>query len=468
MEDNTHSPAPHSTLHRWELGLVATAAAIIGAPFALPLVGVGTAILPSVLSACGNTTGGLTQAVEGMFGKDSLLSSGVGWETSLTSGIIGVGGAMLGDYIHRHYDKKGQIPWGKVIKYAALATSALIALPSILSGISMGLTFLANVTGGFEAGEWMRHAMEGTIGFSGVAHNAPTGLAGLLPHLFTCGRALLPIGAAAYAATQRDEKSEGAAGYHVQLVSHAPILKGQPSELAFQILDEETGRALGADELKILHTKPLHTMVVDSSLTDYHHLHPAYDEKRQLFTCQFTPAQQGCYSMWSDFTVKGEAQPTHIKTNISALHRLNLPPRISPSSQMRSTDCSLSITAEPPLRAGQSSELTLEIRDAAGQPLSDFEPIMGAYAHLIGFTADGAHFIHSHPMGAEPKSMADRGSSPLHFHITPPASGEAKFFLQIERNGRTQTIPFGQIIAADRSYSTRVSEPRSNCAMAVG
>jgi hypothetical protein len=209
MHEHADSPVPTHTSHYWEVGAVAATAAIISAPYVLPLLGVGDeSLVKQIASICGSAQGGLAQGVEGLLGKVPLIGStlaSAGWGASITSGVIGLGGMWLGDYIHSHYDTKDGIPWGSVIKYTARATSALIALPSILSGISMGLTFLANVMGGFDAGEWMRKALTPTLGFSGVAHSAPTGLAALVPHLFTCGRTLLPISIAAMGALRGDE-----------------------------------------------------------------------------------------------------------------------------------------------------------------------------------------------------------------------------------------------------------------------
>ena len=56
---------------------------------------------------------------------------------------VGIGGMLLA----RHLEKKGAeiygFPAGKIVRWLALGTSVLFALPSILSGITMALHFLA-------------------------------------------------------------------------------------------------------------------------------------------------------------------------------------------------------------------------------------------------------------------------------------------------------------------------------------
>lgn len=446
-------PSTHEshTRHKWELGLVAAAGGLIAAPYVLPLVKIGDPILASnVINLCSGAASGLTGVVEGALSSVPSIGGwlvGLGWGPSLVSAAIGIGGAYLGDYVHRHYDRKGHTQWGTIIKYAALTTSILIALPSILSGISMGIAYLAGL-GGDQAFAAARSALSSTLGFSGIAHDAPTGLAGLLPHLFTCGRALIPAGLAILAS--RGGKEPAQMDYQCRLTAPCTPLRGMPCEVCFQLIDRETGRALSDAELAIVHTRPLHTMIVDSSLRDYHHLHPTYDPARQCFVAQFTPNLQSSYTMWNDFTVKGEAAPTYVNTPLSAMRGISLPPRVMHTSHVEGDGVTVDIRPDVPLRAGGHHTLTLDIRDASGRPVTDLEPIMGAYAHLVAFSADGQHFLHIHPLGTEPASDAARGNSPLHFHVMPQVEGPTQFFLQIQRGGKIVTLPFGQMVQKER------------------
>lgn len=472
MIHSSHSRPSKHNLHRWELGLIATSAAVIAAPYALPFIGIGDAALATKIAAiCGTAKGGLAQFMEGVLGTvpgvGGMLAS-AGWGASITSGVIGIAGVMLGDYIHRHYDRKGHIQWGTVIKYVALTTSILIALPSILSGISMGLTFLANVVGGFDSGEWIRKALEPTIGFSGLPHTAPTGLAGLAPHLLTCGRALLPAGLTWFASRRNGDGRLELPSFTARLVAPCNPIKGQPCEVTFQVIDNETGRPLEADELETVHTRKLHTMIVDSSLSDYHHLHPTYDPKRHLFTCRFTPHLQTNYAVWNDFTVKGTNTATQTKTDICIIRGLSIPPKINHVTQVTEGQLTATISCDGPLYAGKNNTLRIDIHDVAGNPVRDLEPIMGAYAHLAAFSGDGQHFIHTHPMGTEPQTQGDRGSSPLFFHITPSTSGGIKCFLQVARGGQIISLPFGQMVAKARAASSQGaagSQPTNSFAM---
>lgn len=176
-------------------------AGIITAPYLLPAVGIGSDFVTNQLLNFCSTAPGLGSGLTGIINKGlsaipeigTTLAAG-GWINAAASGVVGIGGVLLGNYIQKHYDRDGQIPWGKIIKYAALATSLLIALPSILSGLTIGLTFMASLTGSAVFTGQVAGALSSTLGLMGNINLATmgAGIASLLPHLMTCGAALLP------------------------------------------------------------------------------------------------------------------------------------------------------------------------------------------------------------------------------------------------------------------------------------
>jgi len=78
-----------------------------------------------------------------------------------------------------------------------------------------------------------------------------------------------------------------------------------------------------------------------------------------------------------------------------------------------------------------------------GQPFTGLEPVMGAFAHVVGFTEDYNSVLHVHPMGKEPTSDAERGGPKLEFHIEPEKTGFVKLFAQVRIDGKDIFAPFG-------------------------
>lgn len=118
-----------------------------------------------------------------MLGAGSVLTGS--WATAALAGGIAIGGLWLGNYIDKHTEQ-GKFRWGAVVRWAALGTSMLIALPAILTGISMGLNFF----GLWSGTDWLNSAASaiGTIGKAGAAGTTTSlsaaGLAGV--HALTC------------------------------------------------------------------------------------------------------------------------------------------------------------------------------------------------------------------------------------------------------------------------------------------
>ena len=458
-----HGDSEHNPLFSPTGAAVATAGAVTLSPYVLPAIGIGSGFLAqqAISGLCGNglVGSGIAGAVQGAFAHvpmiGHLLAAG-GLSTALFSGGIGIGGMLLSKWVEKFESPPAKgICLSKAIRWAAVGTSILIALPALLTGLSVGLTFLAGAMGGVVLASHVLTFMSSTLGAIGTASLATsgTGLATLTAsHLFTCGAALLPAALTGFfpgGATQR---------YAVELMPSAPTSIGTPCELTFRLKDTATGHVLTPADLATIHTKKLHTMLVDSTLTDYHHLHPVYDPARGVFTCQFTPQAATPYSMWNDFTVGHASAPMHIKNQLPCRRPYAIPARVTCANHVRAGDLHVDISSSSLLCAGADATLTLTIRDASGKPVTDLEPIMGAYAHLVGFSPDGEHFIHSHPLGIEPTASDAHGSSPLQFHVTLPTDGATKFFLQIQRQGHMATIPFGQMVAPALSHGERVSQ----------
>lgn len=88
----------------------------------------------------------------------------------------------------------------------------------------------------------------------------------------------------------------------------------------------------------------------------------------------------------------------------------------------------------------------VRVGDAEGKPITNLEPVMGAFAHIVGFYDDFATVAHIHPMGKEPASETDRGGPDLSFHLEPVRSGFVKLYVQVRRAGKDIFIPLGIMV----------------------
>jgi len=355
----------------------------------------------------------------------------------VASAIIGIGGVMFANWLEKHETGTSSIRWSSIIRTAALTTSVLVTLPSILTGVTTGLSYLALALG--DGGATV-DSIYNSIGVA-TGHNSTTSLLGAaVPHLFLCGASLLPVGLAYWMGSRRADPPI------IEWVEQTPTESRKTNHLKFRLLDAKTHRPIDPDAMAISHTEKLHAMAVDASLSDYHHVHPKYDQETKSFNLTFTPELPFSYNLVLEFTPKGGHSPTQLHASLPSSKHLSIVPRITVGPDTTPNDTILSFNA-PHMQSGQDNTLTLNLTDKQGRPITDLQPIMGADAHLVGFSADGKHMIHAHPM-----APAEGGK--LSFHVMPETAGPIRFFLQIRRAGQDVTLPFGVNIQQQRTPTT--------------
>jgi len=207
-----HSAPNHSMLNLTTvlaLGGAALVAGIVLAPYVAPAIGLGnldtaeSALMAMHNGATGSgLAGGLSEAISYIPLIGSELAKGGAFNIIATA-VTGLGGVLLGNWMSKNHQGKEGIDWGKVVKWSALATSALIAMPSILAGISNGLAYImqelvSNNVLQPEFGEKLVAGILSTIGVTAYQEPAKMGLTGAavtLPHLLTCGFSMFPLAA---------------------------------------------------------------------------------------------------------------------------------------------------------------------------------------------------------------------------------------------------------------------------------
>ncbi len=89
----------------------------------------------------------------------------------------------------------------------------------------------------------------------------------------------------------------------------------------------------------------------------------------------------------------------------------------------------------------------MTVTDAEGRPDAQLEPVMNAFAHLVGFCDDHATVVHLHPAGGDIVNAALRGGPTLDFLFYPPKTGFIRLFCQVQRGGQPIFAPFDLHVA---------------------
>ena len=93
--------------------------------------------------------------------------------------------------------------------------------------------------------------------------------------------------------------------------------------------------------------------------------------------------------------------------------------------------------------SGDEIRLVFHASDQNGNTLG-FQPVMGAFAHMVAFDGDLKGFAHLHPEeNLLPADKEDLHEGPLSFTFTPPKQGLYRLWAQVRFAGEPETfIPF--------------------------
>ncbi|GAB3418992.1 hypothetical protein [Flindersiella endophytica] len=220
------------------------------------------------------------------------------------------------------------------------------------------------------------------------------------------------------------------AGYTLRLTSAAPAVR-RAARLTFQIIGPD-GRPATAFTAR--HGKPLHLVVIRRDLTYYRHLHPGLSPDG-TWTAVLAFARAGTYRVFADFQPAGRAAPLTLGADLTVPG--NQVPRALPSERLVAGLSGYTIQRTGTLTPGRRSRLTFTI-SRAGRPVTDLEPYLESYGHLVVLRSGDLAYLHVHP---EPSS-AGRAGPTVTFDTEVPSAGTYRLFLDFRHQGRIRTAEF--------------------------
>src|SRR5213075_1482555 len=82
-------------------------------------------------------------------------------------------------------------------------------------------------------------------------------------------------------------------------------------------LQTSSGKPIAPEDLLIAHTRKLHLLIIDPTLTDYQHVHPEAGAERGTWTFSFTPRLGGTYRVFADFTPAATARGLYASADMA-------------------------------------------------------------------------------------------------------------------------------------------------------
>ncbi len=225
----------------------------------------------------------------------------------------------------------------------------------------------------------------------------------------------------------------------LELIPASELAIGQKTGVIVR-LEAASGRPLKVDDLLVVHTRKLHLLVTDPSLTDYQHLHPVATGEPGEFAFSFTPARSGRYRVYADFMPRATGRGLYAGSILEVPGEAGAPfADQSLTSEAAGVVFTL-IPSSDPVRTHETVTLTLEMVQAdGGDP--ELELIMDAYAHMVAFDFDRQGFAHLHPQELVP-IVGEGGYRRLSFSLNLPDPGWYRVWAQIQMAGRQVFAPF--------------------------
>ncbi|MER7834088.1 hypothetical protein [Streptomyces sp. NPDC095602] len=219
--------------------------------------------------------------------------------------------------------------------------------------------------------------------------------------------------------------SEG--GYTLAL--QTPRITAGRSVVAFSVKDGE-GRKVTAYQTE--HGKELHFIVASRDLTVYRHLHPVRAADGTWSTPVDLPAA-GAYKAFADFTPVGEGA-RNVTLGVDLPVAGTYAPRPLPAATTTARVDGYQVALDGALTPGRPGRLKLTI-SKDGKPVSDLQPYLGAYGHLVALRAGDLAYLHVHP---------DKGGPgpEVTFTATAPSAGAYRLFLDFRHQGEVRTAAF--------------------------
>ncbi|GGL57445.1 hypothetical protein [Planomonospora parontospora] len=208
---------------------------------------------------------------------------------------------------------------------------------------------------------------------------------------------------------------------------------GEATDFRFTVTGPD-GRPLTGYQTQ--HGKQLHLIVVSRDLGDFRHLHPA-KAADGTWSVKLTLPEAGVYRAFADFAPEGG----HGLTLGTDLHAAgDYTPRALPEVSRTATVDGYTVELGGELVPGASSALTLTV-SKDGKPVTDLQPYLGAYGHLVALRAGDLAYLHVHPDG-EPGDGTTAAGPGITFHAEVPSRGDYRLFLDFQHEGVVRTAAF--------------------------
>lgn len=224
---------------------------------------------------------------------------------------------------------------------------------------------------------------------------------------------------------------------------------GRDVPVAFMIAGPDGSPVTAYD---VEHERRLHLIAVRRDFSGFQHVHPELDSDGVWSTGLDLTAGQ--WRLFADFKATA-AEPLTLGTDLTVAGDYQ---PVAPSGDSRTAEVDgYTVTLEGDLAPGADAKLRLSVsRD--GQTVSDLQPYLGAYGHLVALREGDLAYLHVHPDGAPDDGTTQPGPDVV-FYAAVPSTGTYHLYLDFKHRGVVRTAAFTVTASGADHTSPSTSEP---------
>ena len=211
------------------------------------------------------------------------------------------------------------------------------------------------------------------------------------------------------------------------------VLPAGTPTLAFRVLGPDGAPVTAFD---VEHEEDLHLVAVRRDLTGYQHVHPEPSaDGTWTVPLELTP---GSWRVVADATPSALGEDLALGADLAVAGDFTPQPLPPPAGTAGVDGYTVVLTGG--LTAGTETELTLSVsRD--GVPVTDLQPYLGAYGHLVVLREGDLGYVHVHPV-EETAGAAPAPGPHVVFATTAPGAGSYRLFLDFRHGDVVRIAAF--------------------------
>ncbi|EFG04119.1 Secreted protein (plasmid) [Streptomyces clavuligerus] len=184
------------------------------------------------------------------------------------------------------------------------------------------------------------------------------------------------------------------------------------------------------------HEKELHFIAVRRDTAGFQHVHPVRDGEGTWSVG--LALEPGDWRFFADIHPAGHDGTLTLGIDVAVAGPYD--PRPLPEATGTARVGAYTVTLDGGLLPGEASELTLTVsRD--GRPVTDLQPYLAAYGHLVALRVGDLGYLHVHPAG-EPGDGTTAPGPGIVFTAAAPSAGTYRLYLDFQHEDTVRTAGF--------------------------